>query len=179
MIEFYSRLAEAAEQRAKETVKYDGSYISIQYPGGDVPPSIGVCLAEVIRVYRALAIDLQKDVHEDMVGAFSEYPSIWGLSGPDTNIYHRRVPNLMTFFKRSGETWPITKEPESYSAGDIIAWELQNKLLHIGVVVRRRSSDGKRPLILHNIGRGPQIEDAIFVGKIIGHFRYSGLNTGT
>lgn len=155
-------------------MRYDGKYLHISYPGGDVPSDIGVCSDEVIRSYRSLGVDLQKEVHEDMRISFDSYPSIWGLKEPDTNIDHRRVPNLMVFFNRRGVTLPISTDPSIYLAGDIVTWELYNGLLHIGLVLELRSKDGIRPLILHNIGSGPKIEDALFVGKIIGHFRYSG-----
>jgi uncharacterized protein YijF (DUF1287 family) len=169
---FLLGLAKAAESRAKSSVRYDGRYLAIPYPGGDVPAEIGVCSDEVVRTYRLVGIDLQKEVHEDMLKSFEKYPKIWGLKAPDSNIDHRRVPNLMTFFGRHGETLSITADPKLFQPGEIVAWELSNGLLHIGLVVTGRSADGQRPLILHNIGAGPKIEDALFVGRIVGHFRY-------
>jgi hypothetical protein len=169
---FFVKLANAAAHRATVHVIYDGSYLQIPYPGGDVPSNLGVCTDEVIRAYRLVGIDLQKEVHEDMVRAFVQYPKIWQLSKPDPNIDHRRVPNLMTFFLRHGITLSIESNPKLYFPGDLVVWRLSDGLLHIGMVVSQMSTDGRRPLIMHNIGTGPKIEDALYVGKIIGHFRY-------
>jgi uncharacterized protein YijF (DUF1287 family) len=170
--DFYQKLSEAALARTKAQVTYKADYIKINYPMGDVPPTIGVCTDVVIRSYRALGIDLQQLVHEDMSSSFEKYPNIWGLRSTDTNIDHRRVPNLMTFFSRKGEVLPLSQNPEDYKAGDIVAWELIQGTTHIGLVVDRFTRNGKRPLVVHNIGAGPKLEDALFVGRIIGHFRF-------
>ena len=169
-----SDLVEAAKERTTHTVIYDGSYIKIAYPNGDVPPSIGVCTDVIIRSYRKLGVDLQVLVHEDMRDNFSLYPSnrIWGLSKPDRNIDHRRVPNLQIFFKRHGQSLTISDEGLAYKAGDIVTWMLPGNLPHIGIVTNDLSQDGKRPLIVHNIGSGPVLEDMLFDFKITGHFRY-------
>lgn len=169
---FYSALSEVALERTSHTVIYDGAYQSIAYPGGDVAPDRGVCTDVVIRSYRKLGIDLQKEVHLDMKRHFSKYPKRWGLTRTDTNIDHRRVPNLRTFFKRKGQALPVTKDPDDFRTGDMVTWMLPGNLPHIGIVVEKRSSDGKRPLIVHNIGRGPQVEDMLFDYEITGHYRY-------
>ncbi|MCG3726251.1 DUF1287 domain-containing protein [Vibrio cincinnatiensis] len=169
-----SALVEAAKERTNYSVAYDGSYIKIGYPNGDVPPNIGVCTDVVIRSYRKLGVDLQVLVHEDMRDNFSSYPSnrIWGLSKPDRNIDHRRVPNLQVFFRRNGQSLPISAEGLSYKAGDIVTWVLPGNLPHIGIVTNELSGDKKRRLIVHNIGSGPVLEDMLFDFKITGHFRY-------
>lgn len=169
-----SDLVEAAKERTTHTVIYDGSYIKIAYPNGDVPSSIGVCTDVIIRSYRKLGVDLQVLVHEDMRDNFSLYPSnrIWGLSKPDRNIDHRRVPNLQIFFKRHGQSLPLSDEGLAYKAGDIVTWMLPRNLPHIGIVTNDLSPDGERPLIVHNIGSGPVLEDMLFDFKITGHFRY-------
>ncbi|WP_045618315.1 DUF1287 domain-containing protein [Vibrio vulnificus] len=169
-----SDLVEAAKERTTNTVIYDGSYIKIAYPNGDVPPSLGVCTDVIIRSYRKLGVDLQVLVHEDMRDNFSLYPSnrIWGLSKPDRNIDHRRVPNLQIFFKRHGQSLTISDEGLDYKAGDIVTWMLPGNLPHIGIVTNDLSQDGKRPLIVHNIGSGPVLEDMLFDFQITGHFRY-------
>ncbi len=146
----------------------------IGYPGGDVPPEIGVCTDVVIRAYRALGIDLQRRVHEDMRGAFDRYPQRWGLHRPDPNIDHRRVPNLRVFFRRHGMEFPVTDVASNYVAGDLVTWIVGDSLPHIGIVVDRRSPDGKRPLVVHNIGAGPKLEDVLFAYPITGHYRYEG-----
>lgn len=169
-------LVDAAREHTRHNVRYDGTYHSIPYPNGDVPSHIGVCTDVIIRVYRKLGIDLQQKVHEDMKANFSAYPSkkIWGLGKPDSNIDHRRVPNLQTFFSRHGQRLPITPHAKDYTPGNLVTWMLPGNLPHIGIVIDQRSSDGKRPLIVHNIGEGPKSEDILFKYRITGHYRYSG-----
>lgn len=169
---FYLRLAEAALKLTAQQVTYDPSYTLISYPNGDVAPDKGVCTDVVIRAYRQLNIDLQKEVHQDMRMHFSTYPARWGLRKPDTNIDHRRVPNLMNFFSRKGTVLPVTNNPLDYRPGDIVCWNLGGGITHIGLVSARKSSDGRRYLIVHNIGAGQVLEDCLFSYKIIGHFRY-------
>jgi uncharacterized protein YijF (DUF1287 family) len=169
---FSHALSDAALARTRAVVRYEAAYVPISYPNGDVPADTGVCSDEVIRSYRALGVDLQQDVHRDMAAAFEAYPKLWGLARPDPNIDHRRVPNLMTFFSRHGATLPVTGDPRDYAPGDLVVWVLSNGLLHIGVVVEPRSADGLRPLIVHNIGEGPKLEDAFDVGTRVAHFRY-------
>lgn len=169
--DFFARLAAAAADRARHTVRYDGAYVTLSYPGGDVPTGTGVCTDEVIRAYRGVGIDLQKEVHEDMRANFPAYPRRWGLRSPDSNIDHRRVPNLQTFFSRKGSALPISRDPGKYRPGDLITWDLGGGVPHIGIAVDQRTDDG-RPLILHNVGQGPKIEDVLFRWKITGHYRY-------
>ena len=170
---FEARLVAAAIDRTHHAVTYDGAYRSIPYPNGDVPPQIGVCTDVVVRSYRALGIDLQKQVHEDMKENFAAYPSqrIWGLTRPDTNIDHRRVPNLQTFFARHGEQLKISQNPEDYFPGDLVTWMLPGNLPHIGIVSDKKSPLGN-PMIVHNIGSGPELDDMLFDFKITGHYRY-------
>ncbi len=165
-------LSDAAINLTKQDVIYDPSYFSIDYPNGDVPSDKGVCTDVIIRAYRKIGIDLQKEVHEDMKANFSLYPKNWGLRTTDKNIDHRRVPNLMTFFKRKGAEKPITVQPMSYLPGDVVCWSLGNGLTHTGIVVNKKSQDGKRNLIVHNIGAGQVLEDCLFKFEIIGHYRY-------
>jgi uncharacterized protein len=174
--EFLKKLVVAAVERSRHTVRYDPAYVRIPYPGGDVPADTGVCTDEIIRAYRAVGIDLQKEVHEDMVQNFSSYPRKWRwLSGnPDANIDHRRVPNLMAFFSRKGETLAISERAEDYAPGDLVTWDLGGNVPHIGIVVDQKSPTSGRYMILHNIGRGPKIEDVLFSWKITGHYRYFG-----
>lgn len=170
---FVEKLTAAALERTRHVVRYDGSYRSIPFPGGDVPPGVGVCTDVLIRSYRTLGIDLQQAVHEDMSESFSAYPRHWGLAAPDSNIDHRRVPNLEVFFSRHGEQLPITDNPADYQPGDLVSW-MVGPLPHIGIVVSVRSADGRRFQIVHNIGRGPELEDMLFDYPIVGHFRYYG-----
>ena len=166
------KLAIAALSLTKDHVIYDPSYFSITYPNGDIPKDKGVCTDVIIRAYRKLGIDLQKEVHEDMKSNFNLYPKIWGLKKTDKNIDHRRVPNLMTYFKRQEAAKPITKNGKDYVPGDVVAWNLGGAITHIGIVVNKKSSDGLRHLIVHNIGAGQVLEDFLFKFKIIGHYRF-------
>jgi hypothetical protein len=172
--DFAVQLVAAAIERTKHDVVYDGSYRRLRYPMGDVPLEIGVCTDLVIRSYRKLGIDLQKEVHEDMSAAFQKYPKKWGLSRPDTNIDHRRVLNLEIFFARKGVEVAVTSNPEDYFPGDLVTWTVGGSLPHIGIVTDKMSSEGERPLIVHNIGAGPKLEDVLFSLPIVGHFRYAG-----
>jgi uncharacterized protein YijF (DUF1287 family) len=174
--ELSKKLVAAAVERTHHVVRYDPAYVRIPYPGGDVPADTGVCTDEVIRAYRAVGIDLQKDVHEDMEQNFSAYTRRWRwlTSHTDTNIDHRRVPNLMVFFSRKGETLAITQRAEDYAAGDLVTWDLGGGVPHIGIVVDQKSSVSERLLIVHNIGQGPKMEDVLFQWKITGHYRYFG-----
>ncbi|MGF1593921.1 MAG: DUF1287 domain-containing protein [Kiloniellaceae bacterium] len=172
------RLNAAALERTLARVTYDPSYLRLAYPGGDVPADRGVCADVVVRVYRALGIDLQQLVHEDMTAAFEAYPRHWGLTRPDPNIDHRRVPNLEAFLKRRGAALTVTGDPADYRPGDIVAWNLRGNpnggggfLPHIGIVTDRIAASG-RPQVVHNIGAGPKLEDVLFDWPITGHYRW-------
>lgn len=167
-------VAAAALERTQHAVLYNGAYVRIDYPMGDVPANIGVCTDVVIRTYRALGIDLQQRVHEDMKRHFSEYPSkrIWGLTRTDTNIDHRRVPNLRVYFSRQGKSFNISRKASAYLPGDIVSWRLSNGRPHIGIVSSKKNSAGSRYLVVHNIGAGPKAEDVLFDYDLTGHYRY-------
>ncbi|WP_020180516.1 DUF1287 domain-containing protein [Methylopila sp. M107] len=168
-----ARLVSAAEAQLGVTTIYDPAYVALSYPGGDVAPERGVCTDVVVRAYRAaFGLDLQKLVHEDMAAAFSAYPKSWGVRRPDRNIDHRRVPNLETFFRRRGAALPATTQASDYGPGDLVTQRLPGELPHIAIVTAKRSSDGARPLLLHNIGSGARIEDTLFAFRIVGRFRF-------
>ena len=168
-----ARLIADAIARTELPEVYDPRYMEIAYPNGDVPEDHGVCTDLVVRSYRAIGIDLQQLVHEDMERDFAAYPPLWGLAKPDPNIDHRRVPNLETFFRRQGAELPISSDPSVYRPGDLVTWRLPGNLPHIGIVTDRRTPDGARPIMAHNIGNGPQLEDMLFEFPITGHFRYA------
>jgi uncharacterized protein YijF (DUF1287 family) len=174
--EFIRRLVAAAIERTHHSVRYVSAYIRIPYPGGDVPADTGVCTDEIIRSYRAVGVDLQKEVHEDMVRNFGAYPNNrrWLLAHPDSNIDHRRVPNLMVFFQRKGESLPTTTKATDYAPGDLVTWDLGGGVPHIGIVVDQKSGPSGRYMVVHNIGEGPKMEDVLFNWKITGHYRYFG-----
>ncbi|MFI0397977.1 MAG: DUF1287 domain-containing protein [Thiolinea sp.] len=174
-IDYSERLAQAAVDRLRHRVSYNGAYIPIGYPNGDVPQNIGVCTDTVIRSYRRLGVDLQRLVHEDISRAFYSYPNLpkWGLQGPDTNIDHRRVHNLKVFFARHGQRVPVTGNPSDYRPGDLVTWSLGGDQEHIGIVVDQRTpADPRRFMIVHNIGQGEKMEDILFKMPITGHYRY-------
>lgn len=171
---FRKKLSEKARSIIDASVRYTPDYVAIDYPNGDVPAKTGVCTDVVIRSYRKLGIDLQKEVHEDMRAHFSSYPKNWGATKTDTNIDHRRVPNLEIFFSRKGKKLPITQNPDDYKTGAIVTWMINDKLPHIGIVTNQLSKDGKRRLIVHNVGGGQVLEDCLFKYTIVGHFVYEG-----
>ena len=168
---FFTALVDAARERTFHRVVYDGAYVAIPYPMGDVANNRGVCTDVVIRAYRKLDVDLQQLVHEDMQEHFNVYPNIWGLSKPDPNIDHRRVPNLQVFFQRHGNILPVSENTADYQAGDIVTWMLPGNLPHIGIVSDKKSGINF-PLIIHNIGAGPREEDTLFRYPITGHYRF-------
>lgn len=169
-----SELVKAVLSLEDPSVQYESGYQKIEYPMGDVPKNKGVCSDVIIRAYRLVGIDLQQLVHEDMKASFKSYPSLWGLTAPDKNIDHRRVPNLEVFFQRHGQRVKISDNPNDYRPGDIVTWNLREKgsLPHIGVVTDQYLPGMKTPLIMHNIGSGQVIEDILFEYKITGHYRY-------
>ncbi len=170
----FDALAAAAVERASADVRYDPAYVAIDYPGGDVPPDRGVCTDLVVRAYRDIGVDLQRLVHEDMTAAFGAYPAIWGADRADANIDHRRVPNLMVYFKRQGGTVPITTDPADYRPGDVVTWHLGGGLTHVGIVAGTPVAGTDRPLVAHHVGGRPSVDDVLFAWEIIGHFRWAG-----
>jgi uncharacterized protein YijF (DUF1287 family) len=169
---FYDKLVAASISLTFDHVAYDPKYFSIAYPNGDVPSNKGVCTDVIIRAYRKVGIDLQKEVHEDMKSNFSKYPKLWGLKSTDKNIDHRRVPNLMKYFERQGSSLILSTKPDDYQPGDIVCWNLGGAITHIGIVVNQKSRDGGRYKVVHNIGAGQVSEDMLFDYKIIGHYRF-------
>jgi uncharacterized protein YijF (DUF1287 family) len=171
--DFGARLSAAAIERTNVEVVYDPSYRRIGYPMGDVAANRGVCADEVVRALRAINIDLQVLVHQDMEKNFSAYPQFWGLSAPDSNIDHRRAPNLETYMTRKGWRLAPSLDAKSYRPGDIVAWNLRGDagfLPHIGIVTDRIGASGW-PMVVHNIGAGPKLEDVLFSWPMTGRYR--------
>ena len=166
-----TQLVQAARSQVGVTTSYDGSYVSLDYPNGDIPLETGVCTDVVVRALRKTGHDLQKLVHEDMRAHFSKYPKIWGLRKPDKNIDHRRVPNLRTYFKRRSASLPLTKKKEDYHPGDFVTCTVAGKLPHIMIVSDKKAEDGT-PLVIHNIGGGAQEENSLFDFPLTGHYRF-------
>ncbi|MCW3077020.1 MAG: putative amidase domain protein [Bacteroidetes bacterium] len=175
--DFYEKLVDKSIEQTKEKVRYEPAYVQMKYPNGDVPSNTGVCTDLVIRAYRGVGIDLQKEVHEDMLKRFKDYPKLWNLKKPDSNIDHRRVPNLMVYFKGKGASLKITDNRSDYKPGDVVTWNLENKhstsgITHIGIVTDIKNIHGDGYMIAHNIGGGNVLEDMLFSYTIIGHFRF-------
>jgi hypothetical protein len=163
-------LVALARQQIGVTTSYDPAYRKIAYPMGDVPLATGVCSDVIVRAFRGLNLDLQREVHEDMRRAFGQYPRKWGLKAPDPHIDHRRVLNLMTYFTRRGWAVPQGRRAADFRPGDLVAWDLGRGITHIGIISDRKSDAGV-PLAIHNIGRGAQEEDILFTYRLIGHYR--------
>lgn len=161
-------LIEGALDQLGKTELYDPAYVTLAYPGGDLPIERGVCSDVVIRAMRRAGVDLQVLVHEDMRRAFAQYPRKWGLKKPDRSIDHRRVPNLQTLFKRMSKNLPL----QDIRPGDLLTWNLPGNLPHIGVVTNLRFYPGGRLLVLHNIGAGAQLEDMMEEYEMTGHYRF-------
>ncbi|MEB4592194.1 DUF1287 domain-containing protein [Candidatus Thiothrix sp. Deng01] len=166
-----AKMLDSVQKQVEITRSYDPAYVRLRYPNGDVPETTGVCADVIVRAFRAQGVDLQQTLHEDMQRNFSQYPKKWSMKGPDANIDHRRVYNLMTFFKRQGKELPVTHNPTDYQPGDVVAWDLGKGQAHIGIVTQYSTPDG-RPLMAHNVGYGANIEDALFFWPVIGHYRY-------
>lgn len=170
---FEEKLSAAAISIIDPNIVYTPNYVSIKYPNGDVQANTGVCTDVVIRAYRKLGIDLQREVHEDLKANFSKYPNLkkWGLKKPDTNIDHRRVPNLEVFFTRKGQKLAVTQNAADYKTGEIVTWMINGKLPHIGIITHKKSPEGN-PMIVHNVGSGQVLEDCLLSYEIVGHFKY-------
>lgn len=166
------RLIDGAIEQVGVTNSYDPSYQKLQYPNGDVPIETGVCSDVIVRAFRKAGTDLQKEVHEDMKGNFSSYPTKWGLKGTDANIDHRRVPNLQTYLARKGKQVATTGSADTFMPGDVVTWDLGGGVDHVGLVVNVWFKPSQRYLIVHNIGAGTRMEDVLFAWKITGHYRY-------
>jgi uncharacterized protein len=171
-VDSVNRIIEHALWQTTVTKIYDPAYIRLDYPGGDLPIERGVCCDVIIRAFRAVGIDLQKEVHEDMERAFAQYPRNWGLEKPDASIDHRRVPNIMTFLQRLKKTLPATRLGPDYKPGDIVSWKIPGNLDHIGMVSNVRVDGTDRYKMVHNIGAGAKLEDVLFAYEITGHYRY-------
>jgi uncharacterized protein len=165
-------VVENARKQTRITKRYDPSYVNIGYPLGDVPMDRGVCTDVVIRALRAVDVDLQALIHRDMKRHFSRYPRKWGLNRPDSNIDHRRVPNIRRYFERTGKALEVTANGSDYLPGDIVSWKIPGNLDHIGIIVDVPVRGTDRHAVVHNIGRGAEIEDVLFAFEITGHYRY-------
>jgi uncharacterized protein YijF (DUF1287 family) len=159
-------------EQVGKTTGYDPSYQKLPYPNGDVPLETGVCTDVIVRAFRKANVDLQKDIHEDMAKNFSAYSTRWGLNRPDTNIDHRRVPNLQTYFTRQGKSLATDPVGDNFLPGDVVTWDLGTGTDHVGIVVNVWYKPAKHYLIVHNIGAGARMEDVLFSWKVTGHYRY-------
>jgi len=171
-VDSINKIIENAIWQTSVTKIYDPSYVVINYPDGDIPMERGVCCDVIVRAFRSVGIDLQKEIHNDMANAFDRYPQIWGLNKPDTNIDHRRVPNIMTYLQRQKKAVPVSRVSKDYKPGDIVTWKIPGNLDHIGIVTNIPVENSDRFKVVHNIGAGAQLEDVLFEFEITGHYRY-------
>jgi uncharacterized protein YijF (DUF1287 family) len=167
-----ARIALAAEDQVGVTTIYDPQYVRLAYPNGDVPLERGVCTDVIVRAFRAIGVDLQARVHEDMLKNFSVYPKDWGLTAPDSNIDHRRVQNLAKYFERMGKQIREINADDSFKPGDVVAWQLSGWMQHIGIVALDRVPGTQRYYMIHNIGAGTQKEDVLRSFTLIGRYRW-------
>jgi uncharacterized protein YijF (DUF1287 family) len=171
-----AKLAKEALLRTESDVVYDLTYRIIDFPGGDIPSDRGKAEDVIIRSYRALGVDLQTLVNDDMKAHFREYPRFWGLSEPDPNVDHRRTPNLQRFFVLHGESIPASNSADDYQFGDLVVWHLHkqdaDRASHIGIVVPGPGELSSEKWIVHNNGSGPRWENELFSYPIVGHYRY-------
>lgn len=164
-------LVRAAEAQVGVTTVYDPAYVALTFPGGDVPPGRGVCTDVLVRALRvAHGIDLQAAVNADMKADFAAYPAIWGLTRPDRNIDHRRVPNLARLLQRTGAGLPLSGDPAAFLPGDVVTSMLPGNLPHL-MIVTDRPGDSGALRVVHNIGAGTRVEDRLFEFPLTGHFR--------
>jgi uncharacterized protein len=168
-----AKLIAAARRQIGVTLHYDPAYTRLAFPNGDVERGKGVCTDVVIRAYRdAFGLDLQAKVNADMKAGFAAYPKRWGLKKPDSNIDHRRVPNLQTYFKRQRAERAMPANLLDWQPGDIFTCGVGGNLPHIGIVSDQRSALSGRPLVIHNIGSGAREEDVLGLYPLTGRFRW-------
>ncbi len=166
------QLAAAALEQSRHPLAFDPGYYKIAYPGGDIDPTKGMASDLIIRAYRSVGVDLQQHVHEDMKDNFRVYPQLWDARAADTNIDHRRVPNLHRFFERNGLELGTSKDGTDYETGDVVIWRLANGEAHIGIVVPGPGEHQTKKWVVHNIGNGPVWENSLFEYQVVGHYRY-------
>jgi uncharacterized protein YijF (DUF1287 family) len=167
-----TQIALAAQAQVGVTTTYDPQYVRLDYPNGDVPLERGVCTDVVVRAFRTIGVDLQVRVHEDMKKSFALYPKDWGMTSPDRNIDHRRVQNLTKYFERAGKQVKTSDADENFKPGDVVAWQLDSWMQHIGIVAAEKVDGTNRYYMIHNIGAGTQKEDVLHSYTIIGHYRW-------
>jgi uncharacterized protein YijF (DUF1287 family) len=161
-----------ARKEIDRVLTYDASWMETTgYPMGDVPWNRGACTDVVVRSLRAVGIDLQELVHEDILSDMSAY----GAREADTHIDHRRVTALMIFFQRHAMALTNDlRDRDAFRPGDIVfyawTWTRGAPPEHVGIVSDKRGPRGL-PLILQNPGPRPVEADSLDHGRLIGHFR--------
>jgi uncharacterized protein YijF (DUF1287 family) len=129
---------------------YLDRYVSLPYPGGDVPRSEGVCSDTVVRALRNAGIDLQKEIHEDILQSPRAYPMVEKV---DPSINHRRVRTLLPWFER--HFTPLSRG-ERFLPGDVVFFDTlpsRDGPDHLGVVSDRAGASGL-PMIINNWSEG-------------------------
>lgn len=148
-----------AEMQTYQNTIYDGSYVGIGYPGGDVGYQQGVCTDVVIRAFRIIDIDLQELIHNDMKNDLETYNKRYKTKAVDKNIDHRRTQNIQTYLTKIGAKIKVPNSIDQYKPGDILFWDIAAG--HTGIVVSSRTNDGYNRLVVHNIGGGAVYENLL------------------
>lgn len=166
----FQEIVDHAKWQTTQDVTYDGSYVKLDYPNGDVASDKGVCTDVIVRAYRAVGIDLQQLIHEDMVYDLKAYNRLYQTEYIDKSIDHRRTQNIQSFLTRQGAKQPVTQVGSDYHPGDIVFWKTYTG--HVGIVIDEKVPGTNRHYIVHNNGRGPVKQDYLFRLAIIDHYRW-------
>lgn len=160
-----------AKKLVMNGARYKGGYYRIRYPGGDVPDHIGVCTDVIIRAFRNAGHDLQVDLYRHISRNRRLYPQIRVL---DRNIDHRRVRNLLTYFKAR---FRLVGEAVSKATrhrllpGDVVFLDTLSRPGpdHIGIISDTVASNGF-PLVINNWTYGYKTSEmALLPSTIVTH----------
>ncbi len=153
---------------------YGAGYLSLVYPGGDVPRGKGVCTDVVIRALRNAGLDLQAEVHQDIKRHRRSYPMVKGNG--DTNIDHRRVKTILPYFRRhiAAHTAQLDDPDDPLRPGDIIFMDTfpsKSGPDHIGIVSDVIGTDGL-PLVINSWTDGYVTSEMDLLGWVPVTHRY-------
>lgn len=167
-----SAIVKRARLEIDRVTVYDNTWLETSsYPMGDVPSNRGACTDVVVRSLREVGVDLQELVHEDVTHDLHGY----GLGGIDSNIDHRRVSTMFTFFNRNAMSLTTdVRDKTAWRAGDIVfvafQWGRGAPPEHVGIISDKLGPRGL-PLVIENGGPKAVEQDSLGRGKVVGHFR--------
>jgi uncharacterized protein YijF (DUF1287 family) len=127
-----------AKKAALDAAPYTNvGYVALSYPGGDVPRHQGVCTDVIVRAVRNAGLDLQRDLHEDIIKRRKAFPMI--KKNADANIDQRRVGTLLPYFKKHWESHAakLDDPQDPLRPGDIILMDTfpsRSGPDHIGII---------------------------------------------